>query len=93
MALAVTVLVDEGAEGRLANVADIIPGNGDPATVRSSGPDISDVSNVNQPRSPMRTPGGAGELPRTGATVPTSVAVGLGAAALALFALRRRTTV
>ena len=81
------------ATGRLANIADVIPGNGDPVTVRSSGPDITDVSEPKDPRSPIRNLDDAprGQLPRTGSAVPLGLTVVLAGAALGLLALRRRT--
>jgi uncharacterized repeat protein (TIGR01451 family) len=84
----VVVQVADDAAGTLANTAIIDPGNGDPKTVAKTGPVITDVSVLNDPISPRRGP--AGPLPATGGSMPTGVAMALGAGALALVALRRR---
>jgi uncharacterized repeat protein (TIGR01451 family) len=97
VALAVVVLVDDDATGTLANVAEIAPENGPAVTVRSNGPVVSDQSVPQDPISPIRLPSLSGlprtdGLPRTGGAIPTAAAATLGLGALALLALRRRTT-
>src|SRR5690606_35947950 len=61
--LSVVVQVDDDATGTLANVAVIDPGNGDPTTVRTTGPVISLTSIIKDPTPASRGPG---NLPRTG---------------------------
>jgi uncharacterized repeat protein (TIGR01451 family) len=91
----VVVQVDDDATGVLGNTAVIDPDNGDSTTVTSTGPTIGEESVPKDPISPIRGGRGPGtppgELPRTGRSLPTAAAVALGGAALALFALRRRT--
>jgi uncharacterized repeat protein (TIGR01451 family) len=84
--LAVVVKVDDDATGTLENVAVITPKNGKPVTVKTRGPVIGDESIPKDP-----APAARRSLPKTGGLLPTGVAAGLGAGALALFALRRRT--
>jgi uncharacterized repeat protein (TIGR01451 family) len=83
----VVAKVKDDATGTLANVAVIAPSNGSPVTVRTTGPVIGGSSIPKRPAAASRHP-----LPRTGGVVPMGLAAGLGAAALALFALRRRAT-
>jgi uncharacterized repeat protein (TIGR01451 family) len=83
----VVAKVKDDASGTLANVAVISPANGSPVTVRTTGPVIGPSSIPKRPAAASRHP-----LPRTGGAVPMGLAAGLGVAALALFALRRRST-
>ena len=87
--LSVVVQVNDDASGVLENTALIEPENGDPKRVDSTGPTITDESVLNDPLSPRRGP--SGPLPATGGMVPFGLATALGAGALTLFALRRRT--
>ncbi len=89
--LSVIVEVRDGAEGILENTAVIDPGNGDPKTVHKDGPPIGDESVINDPISPRRGP--SGPMPSTGAAVPLGLASVLGAGALALLAVRRRSAI
>lgn len=84
----VVVRVDDDATGELANVAVIDPGNGDPKTVRSTGPTIGLQSVPKDPASASRGP--SGPLPRTGGAGPAAATAMFAAAGLALLALRRR---
>ncbi len=86
--LSVVVQVDDDASGTLENVAVITPKNGKPVTVKTRGPVIGTESIPKDP-----APAARRTLPKTGGLLPTGVAAGLGAGALALFALRRRTAV
>lgn len=86
--LSVVVRVDDDATGVLGNVAVIDPGNGDPKTVRSTGPTIGLQSVPKDPAPASRGP--SGPLPRTGGTTPVVATSLLAAAGLALLALRRR---
>lgn len=86
--LSVVVQVEDDATGVLGNVAVIDPGNGDPKTVRSTGPTIGLRSLPKDPAPASRGP--SGPLPRTGGTVPVVATSLLAAAGLALLALRRR---
>ncbi|MDP1819420.1 MAG: hypothetical protein Q8K58_05925 [Acidimicrobiales bacterium] len=86
--LSVVVKVDDDATGTLENVAVITPSNGKPVTVKTRGPVIGDESIPKDP-----APAARRSLPKTGGLLPTGVAAGLGAGALALFALRRRSAV
>jgi uncharacterized repeat protein (TIGR01451 family) len=88
--LSVIVQVRDGAEGVLENTAVIDPGNGDPKTVHKDGPPIGDESVINDPISPRRGP--SGPLAATGAGMPLALASILGVGALALLAVRRRST-
>ena len=83
----VVAKVKDDASGTLGNVAVISPRNGAPVTVRTTGPVIGPSSIPKRPAAASRH-----ALPRTGGVVPMGLAAGLGAAALALFALRRRAT-
>ena len=85
MVLSVVVQVAENATGVLENTAVIDPDNGDPKTVTTTGPTITDRSVPKEPAPAVR-----GELPTTGSSLPAALALGLGAAATALLALRRR---
>jgi len=87
----VVVRVDEDASGTLANSAVIDPGNGDPKTVDTTGPVISDRSVPKDP-APAQRQLSDGKLPRTGAGAATAVAALLGAAGIALRVLRRRVS-
>jgi hypothetical protein len=82
----VVVKVADTATGTLGNSAIISPANGSPVTVRTTGPVIGPDSIPKRPAAASRHP-----LPRTGGALPTGLAAVLGAAALALFAVRRRT--
>lgn len=89
----VVVRVADDATGVLGNTAVIDPDNGDPVTVDSEGPTIGESSIPKDPIMPIRgerPDGPDGALPRTGLSVPTTAAVALGGAAMALLALRRR---
>jgi uncharacterized repeat protein (TIGR01451 family) len=86
--LSVVVKVDDDASGTLENVAVITPKNGKPVTVKTRGPVIGTESIPKDP-----APAARRTLPKTGGLLPTGVAAGLGAGALALFALRRRSAI
>lgn len=87
--LSVVVQVDDDATGTLANVAVIDPGNGDPTTVRTTGPVISLTSIIKDPTPASRGPG---NLPRTGMAPQAGIALLMAAGAIGLYALRRRAT-
>lgn len=98
--LTVTVQVDDGATGTLANAADISSPSDDggaPTTVRLDGPQITERSVLADPDPPGLGAGQQGEavavegdLPRTGGETPTGAAGALVLAAGAALALRHR---
>lgn len=87
----VVARVDEDASGTLANSAVIDPGNGDPKTVDTTGPEIGDPSIPKDPTPAQRGPGDT-RLPRTGGGAATAVAGLLAAAGIGLRVLRRRVS-
>ena len=86
--LSVVVKVDDDATGTLANTAIIDPENGPPTTVSTKGPVIGPDSIPKDPAPASRHP-----LPKTGGVLPASVGLVLGAGALMVRALRRRTAI
>ena len=90
--LAVTVQVDDGATGTLANAADISsPSDDDGASTRVTweGPQVTDLSVLADPDPPGLGPV-VGDLPATGGETPTAAAAALVLAAGAALGLRHR---